>query len=146
MKIKSIIARFLPLLDVAILLFGLMIVLMTYAHFEKQGEVVQSGDVLTGENRTIVDQHVEMILLHAAPDGKCFRIESGEITVEIDTTSDKDIRSVLDMSQKKLKLILLVSKPGEIDIMWTHEKINELKTTWGLGENEILYRLTSIPF
>lgn len=173
MKIKSIIARFLPLLDVAVVLLGLMVVLMSYAHFEQKSEDSKNETTLEKQsqnddaahqrdeasedssaetshqkdNAQDIERHVELVLLHAADDGKCYRIETGtNIRDEISTDDDKDIRPILDQSPEKAKLILLVSRSGEIDTLWPGDRVDRLAKNWNLKVNEILCRLPSVPF
>lgn len=173
MKIKSIIARFLPLLDVAIVLLGLMVVLMSYAHYENKNEATknetelekqsQNDDAAHQKDKELddssqetssrkddaqdIERHVELVLLHAADDGKCYRIEAGtNVRDEISTDDDKDIRPILDRSPEKAKLILLVSRSGEIDTLWPGDRVDRLEKNWNLKGNEILCRLPSVPF
>lgn len=145
MNIKSIISRFLPLLDVTVVLLGLMIVLMTYAHFEKKKGESPSPET----SLAAFAKHVDILLLHADPDGKCYLLSENDITQRelVDTESDSGIRKILDdKDSKKMKLLVLFSRPDDGDLAWPGTRVDKLEKTWNLKENEKFWRLTSVPF
>lgn len=161
MNIKSIISRFLPLLDVTVVLLGLMIVLMTYAHFEKKTE--KTDDLPKGENTrettgetpspetslAAFAKHVDILLLHADPDGKCYLLGENNTKQRepVDTENDSGIRKILDgKDSKKMKLLILFSRPDEVDSAWPWTRVDKVEKTWNLKENEKFWRLTSVPF
>jgi hypothetical protein len=137
MNTQNIIARFIPLTDVAILLLGLLIILMTAAKFDnKSANDEQKNNV------------IDVIYFYAKTDGSCylFNPETNKEERFVDTESDKDIRKILDQSKSKVQLLFLISRSGDWDYKWEPQKIDSLKKNWKLDENKHrIFRLTDVP-
>ena len=169
MNIKTIIARFLPLLDVTVVLLGLMVILMSYAHFnegvDKQDQATDIGEAMnrvpsseeadkqdqaddTGKALSSSPALRRIIYLRAHPDGSCSRLGpyTGEQMEKIDTESDKDIRPHIGDPSEVTWLLLIYREGDESWGKWNPAKINSINKNWGLGEQQKLFELMDVPF
>ncbi len=149
MNIKTIIARFLPLLDVTVVLLGLMMVLMAYAQFEEEsarsGEQAASSEFAEAQAKP----GVRIIYLYGNPDGSCHEFDPAikEKKNRIATDSDKDIRSILDEQASDATWLLLFTLANDKhEGKWSQQKISTLKKTWKLNEKQKLFELGDAPF
>lgn len=147
MRVTGVISRFLPLLDVALLLLGLLMLVMMQASLTDQ-ESVNHDKEQTIESKAGLD----FIFLYAgwknSQAGKCFLMEKDmRIGKEIRIDSKIDIDELaLDSKRrnktKNLIIFLSFSKSGWFDL-WPQERINEIEKVWGMRINK-LYNVEGI--
>lgn len=134
MNVKGIVARFLPLLDVITCLLGMFILLLAVAKID--------SSPTTGAEK------IRILFLLLTEKGKTVqKIDPNTMTLEFfKTESDEDIRKFFEGYEDVQKLILLCSKEGDEDDLWTNDRKDELITLWKLNERKImLERLKNLP-
>ena len=141
MRATGVVSRFLPLLDVALLLLGLLMIVMMQASLTDQESVTPDSEQSI-ESKAGLD----FIFLYAgwkdAQAGKCFLMEKDmRIGKEIRVDSKVDIDELaLDSKRSKktknLIVFLSFSKSGWFDL-WTPERIKEIEKVWGMTINRL---------
>lgn len=134
LRATGIIVRFIPLLDVAFILLGMMIVLMAQAQM-RHSKPSQTAP----ENVSLADQTgLDMIYLYAgtagAELGRCYELGSQqELLREVRTDLPDDMNRLLALRPKRGNplVILLISDQG-FDAVWSERKLAAMKKSWGL--------------
>ena len=151
MKTTNILARFISLMDIALLLLGIFIVLLSAARFTKAAAEKKSA-VPPVQNMKVVlnkaaSENMSLIFLYAGSAGKrkghCYTLEDGFIPGrEIDTESDADLRQLIKERNAVNPIIFLVSEKGAWDIDWPEKRIRAIEKTW----QEKVIRVVNVPF
>ena len=141
MRATGVVSRFLPLLDVALLLLGLLMIVMMQASLTDQESVTPDSEQSI-ESKAGLD----FIFLYAgwkdAQAGKCFLMEKDmRIGKEIRVDSKVDIDELaLDSKRSKktknLIVFLSYSKLGWFDL-WPPKRIAEIEKLWGITINQL---------
>ena len=141
MRATGVVSRFLPLLDVALLLLGLLMIVMMQASLTDQESVTPDSEQSI-ESKAGLD----FIFLYAgwkdAQAGKCFLMEKDmRIGKEIRVDSKVDIDELaLDSKRSKKSKNLIVflsySKLGWFDL-WPPKRIAEIEKLWGITINQL---------
>ena len=141
MRATGVVSRFLPLLDVALLLLGLLMIVMMQASLTDQESVTPDSEQSI-ESKAGLD----FIFLYAgwkdAQAGKCFLMEKDmRIGKEIRVDSKVDIDelaldSKISKKTKNLIVFLSYSKLGWFDL-WPPKRIAEIEKLWGITINQL---------
>ena len=141
MRATGVVSRFLPLLDVALILLGLLMIVMMQASLTDQESVTPDSEQSI-ESKAGLD----FIFLYAgwkdAQAGKCFLMEKDmRIGKEIRVDSKVDIDELaLDSKRSKktknLIVFLSYSKLGWFDL-WPPKRIAEIEKLWGITINQL---------
>ena len=136
MRATGVVSRFLPLLDVALLLLGLLMIVMMQASLTDQESVNPEAEQSI-ESKAGMD----FIFLYAgwkdSQAGKCFLMEKGMRIgkeIRIDSKVDIDELALDSIRRKKTKnliIFLSFSKSGWFDL-WTPSRIKEIDKIWGM--------------
>ena len=136
MRATGVVSRFLPLLDVALLLLGLLMIVMMQASLTDQESVNPEAEQSI-ESKAGMD----FIFLYAgwkdSQAGKFFLMEKGMRIgkeIRIDSKVDIDELALDSIRRKKTKnliIFLSFSKSGWFDL-WTPSRIKEIEKIWGM--------------
>lgn len=135
LRATGIIVRFIPLLDVAFILLGMMIVLMAQAQM-RSTKPKQSAPQAAA---SLADQAgLDMIYLYAGTAGgelgRCYELgPQQELLREVRTDLPDDMNRLLALRTKRGNplVILLISDQG-FDAVWSEKKLAAMKKSWGL--------------
>lgn len=151
MNATNILARFLSLMDIALLLLGIFIVLLSIARYTKAAAeketVVPSVQNMQVVLNKAANENMSLIFLYAGSTGKrkghCYTLEDGFIPGrEIDTATDSDLRQLIKERNAINPIIFLVSEKGAWDIDWPEKRIRAIEKTW----QEKVIRVVNVPF
>lgn len=160
MNVSRVMARFLPLMDLSIILLGMFLIVLSIARFN---EYKSKSPVLTSEitnkRDTQADLKTEILkqtlnTMEFLPvygccksengrlDGRCYRFDPS-LTVskeEISMDTDEGIRKIIEENKfsKENIIICLITGKGEWDAAWDAETIKKLELTWNCGR---IYRV-----
>ncbi|MBQ1455641.1 MAG: hypothetical protein IIZ25_07340 [Thermoguttaceae bacterium] len=150
MRISGVLARFLPLLDIAILLLGLFVVLSAIA---RQTERARSGSpdraggrelssaedipenpFITGAARRFVESQLAPIWIYACCDGefrnRCRLMEDDFVPGRvIDIDSDRDIQELIEARKPRRTVIFVMIEEGGFDRFWD-ERRGDIEAVW----------------
>jgi len=135
LRATGIIVRFIPLLDVAFILLGMMIVLMAQAQMRSS----KPKDTAPKENKTLADAAgLDLIYLYAGTSGgelgRCYELgQQQELLREVRTDVADDLNRMLALRSKRGNplVILLISDQG-FDAVWSEKKLSAMKKQWGV--------------
>jgi hypothetical protein len=125
MKISGVMARFLPLLDIALILLGLLMIMLTQAQLRSDGPESEHGFV-----HLLAGWKGEQA-------GRCYLLQpDGTIAQEIRTDTDEDIRRVLSEGAEPTEpvrqfVMLLFDRDGWYS-SWNPKKLNDIERTWNV--------------
>jgi hypothetical protein len=135
-KATGVIARFLSLLDVALILLGLLMIMLTQAQLRSKAK---SGS--TSSDSIAALAGVDFIYLYAgwkgSENGRCYLL-SANLTLEREVRTDTaaDIQAILAArkGQKERSnpvVMLLFSEDGWYSA-WSPERLSKIEQTWGI--------------
>ena len=135
LRATGIIVRFIPLLDVAFILLGMIIVLMAQAQIRSS----KPKDAAPQTAKSLADQAgMDFIYLYAGTAGselgRCYELGAQqELLREIRTDVSDDMNRLLALRPKRGNplVILLISDQG-FDAVWSDKKLATMKQSWGL--------------
>ena len=145
MDFKSVICRFVPLLDVVLMMLGALVVVMAYAQVRHQAherfaetmaqlEAADSDPELVYQ-RVLANQLIRGLTLVYAETArgqnfdKCFLLDNdGKPRREIPLTSTRHPSAIPEITPG-MTLIILVSGAG-FDSHWTRKRIEDIETTF----------------
>ena len=149
MRISGVLARFLPLLDIAILLLGLFVVLSAIARETERarpgsperadGDLAGAQDIpanpfLTGAARRFVESELAPIWIYACCDGefrnRCRLMEDDFVpgrVIDIDT--DRDIQELIEVRKPRRAVIFVMIEEGGFDRFWD-ERREDIESVW----------------
>jgi hypothetical protein len=135
LRASGIIVRFIPLLDVAFILLGMMMVLMAQAQMKSK----KPKDAAPQAAKSLAEQTgVDAIYLYAGtagPElGRCYELgPQQELLREVRTEVPDDMQRLLALRGKRGTplVILLISDQG-FDAFWSDKKLANMKKTWNL--------------
>lgn len=136
LRATGVIVRFIPLLDVAFIMLGIMIVLMAQAQVRRT-EKSQQPAAPTAP--TLADQAgLDIVYLYAGTAGsemgRCYELgPQQELLREVRTEVPDDMNRLLALRGKKGTplVILLISDQG-FDAVWSEKKLAAMKKNWNL--------------
>ena len=130
MSYSRIIARLIPLSDVAICILGLLLILLVFADFQQS------------------QAKVSVEFFYAHPNGECWYIPVEGEAVKVGIDCIDDIEAIFggnrDPMKERLPLLILFSLPKEAGEFWTDDRIDELRKTWRACGH--LRYITNFPF
>jgi hypothetical protein len=136
MRATGVIVRFLSLLDVFLVLFGVMLIALLHAQVQS---ATQESKSTTNPLAEALD--LDFIYLFAgwkgAESGRCYLVGSNrEIGREVRTDTAEDIREILtsravDKERKNQLVLLLFSDDGWYSA-WDAQKLQGIEETWKL--------------
>lgn len=154
MRVTGVLARFLPLLDIAILLVGLFVVLSAIAREAERSrptpssagdaaarvpeglntEEVPPNPFLTGAARKFVEKELAPIWLLACCDGEfrnCCRLMEDDLVPGrvIDIESNRDIQELIEAREPRRTVIFVMIEEGGFDRFWD-ERREEIESVW----------------
>lgn len=135
LRATGVIVRFIPLLDVAFILLGMMIVLMAQAQMRSTKPKASSPQ----SAKPLVDQAgLDFVYLYAGTAGselgRCYELgPQQELLREVRTENPDDMNRLLALRPKRSNplVILLISDQG-FDAVWSEKKLASMKKQWGL--------------
>ncbi|HQR09430.1 MAG TPA: hypothetical protein PLN21_21590 [Gemmatales bacterium] len=135
LRATGIIVRFIPLLDVAFILLGMMIVLMAQAQMRSS----KPKETAPQANKTLADTAgLDLIFLYAGTAGgelgRAYELgPQQELLREVRTDVPDDLNRLLALRGKKGNplVILLISDQG-FDAVWSEKKLATMKKQWGV--------------
>ncbi|MBL8821620.1 MAG: hypothetical protein JNJ77_03460 [Planctomycetia bacterium] len=135
LRATGVIVRFIPLLDVAFIMLGIMIVLMAQAQVRRTEKSQQP----TAPTPALADQAgLDMVYLYAGTAGsemgRCYELgPQQELLREVRTDVPDDMNRLLALRGKKGTplVILLISDQG-FDAVWSEKKLASMKKNWNL--------------
>lgn len=140
MRVTGVISRFLPLLDVVLLLLGLLMVVMMQASFTEKEETNSSSESIESSSG------LSFIFLYAgwkdSEAGKCYLLEKNMAKgKEINTDTKQDIDQLITEFKrngkgKNVVIFLAFSKAGWFDT-WGEERIKEIEKKWEVKINRL---------
>lgn len=147
LRATGVIVRFIPLLDVAFILLGMMIVLMAQAQIRS----TKSKDATPQNAKSIADQAgLDFIYIYAGTAGsemgRCYELGAQqELLREIRTDVGDDMNRLLALRPKRTNpmVVLLISDQG-FDAVWSDKKLSTMKKSWGL-EIARIYPFRRVP-
>ncbi len=148
MRITNILARFLSLMDIALLLLGLFIVLLVSARYSENGDRSQKN--MSGEKGTAIREFIKNnlgpIYLYACCEGEhknhCQLMDEEFVPGrEIDIESDRDIKQLIEEQKPLNPIIFLITQPGDFDYFWD-EKQKDIEDKW----NHSIIRIRNAKF
>lgn len=137
MRAAGVIVRFIPLLDVAFILLGMVIILVAQAQI--RSTKATRHDAASTLAKSLAEQAgLDFIYLYAgtASDelGRCYELGAKqELLREIRIDVADDLQRLLALRGKKGNplVILLISDQG-FDAVWSEKKLAAMKKIWGL--------------
>ncbi len=134
LRATGVIVRFIPLLDVAFILLGMVIVLMAQAQMRSSKLAAKQMPA-----KSLAEQAgLDLVYLYAGTAGeelgRCYELgPSQELLREVRTDVPDDVQRLLALRGKRGNplVILLISDRG-FDAMWSDKKLLLMKKTWGL--------------
>ena len=136
MKATGVIARFLSLLDVALILLGLLMITMTQVQLRSKAK---SGSTPTNTIAALAG--VEFIYLYAgwkgSENGRCYLLDANlTVSREVRTDTPADIQAILaakkqQNDQANPVVLLLFSENGWY-AAWSPERLSKIEQTWGI--------------
>ncbi|HMO34824.1 MAG TPA: hypothetical protein PKA06_02165 [Gemmatales bacterium] len=137
LRASGVIVRFIPLLDVAFILLGMMMVLMAQASM-KPKQHKKEETVLSALQPISEQAGLDIIYLYAgtagAEWGRCYELgPQQEILREIRTDVPDDMRRLLALRSKRATplVVLLISDQG-FDAVWSEKKLAAMKKQWNV--------------
>ena len=135
LRASGIIVRFIPLLDVAFILLGMMMVLMAQAQMKSKKPKENSPQAA----KSLAEQSgVDTVYLYAGTAGNelglCYELgPQQELLREVRTDVSDDMQRLLALRGKRGTplVILLISDQG-FDAIWSEKKLAAMKKTWNL--------------
>jgi hypothetical protein len=134
MRATGVLVRFLSLLDVFLVLFGVMMISLLHAHLQGAAKESKTPTETLGE---VAD--VDFVYLFAGwkgrESGRCYLLgPDREIVREVTTDTDDDIREILatraaDGGRKNQLVMLLFSDDGWYSA-WDDKKLDGIEQTW----------------
>lgn len=136
LRATGVIVRFIPLLDVAFIMLGIMIVLMAQAQVRRTEKSQQPA---TPTAPALAEQAgLDMVYLYAGTAGsemgRCYELgPQQELLREVRTDVPDDMNRLLALRGKKGTplVILLISDQG-FDAVWSEKKLAGMKKNWNL--------------
>jgi hypothetical protein len=132
LRATGVIVRFSPLLDVAFILLGMMIVLMAQAQMRSS----KPKEVAPQTNKTLADSvGLDLIYLYAGTTGgelgRCYELgPQQELLREVRTDVPDDLNRMLALRSKRGNP-LVISDQG-FDAAWSEKKLAAMKKQWGV--------------
>jgi hypothetical protein len=134
MRAAGVIVRFIPLLDVAFILLGMVIILMAQAQIRSAKAAPRPASP-----QSLAEQAgVQFLYLYAGTAGeelgRCYELgPQQELMREIRTDVPDDIQRLLALRGKAGNpLVLLLISDRGFDAVWSEKKLAAMKKTWGL--------------
>ena len=135
LRATGVIVRFIPLLDVAFILLGMMIVLMAQAQMRSNKPKAATPQTA----KSLADQAgLDFVYLYAGSAGselgRCYELgPQQELLREVRTELPDDMNRLLALRPKRGNplVILLISDQG-FDAVWSEKKLSTMKKQWGL--------------
>lgn len=133
MKLRAtgVIVRFIPLLDVAFILVGLLMILVAHAQARSKQPAAESKNLAQIAG-------LDFIYLYAGTagteQGRCYELNADKrIVREIRSDVNDDLERLKAQrgSRKNPIVLLLISDKG-FDSMWSDKKLQSMERTWNL--------------
>ncbi len=131
MRATGVIVRFLSLLDVALILLGMLLLMLTQAQLRAKGGKALTPGAAGGLS-------VDLVYLYAgtqgAERGRIFLLNSdGKIGKELRTDTSDDFKQVLrGRGQQANRVVMLVVSDKGFDSMWGADRLAALEKLWGV--------------
>jgi hypothetical protein len=150
LRATGVIVRFIPLLDVAFILLGMMMVLLAQASIKTKKE--KTGAAAVAPKALSEQAGLDIIYLYAGTAGselgRCYELgPQQEILREIRTEVPDDMNRLLALRSKRGTplVVLLISDQG-FDAVWSEKKLSTMKKSWNLEIARIYpYRRSTKP-
>lgn len=145
MRATSVICRFLSLLDVALILLGMLMIVLTQAQLRARPpapDPVESRDSLepsaaANRAREAIDFAYFYAGTRGAERGRCYQLGPQlELLREIRTDVADDARLAFDLApgggRKSNRAVMLLISDEGFDSMWSRQRLAELERAWGV--------------
>lgn len=168
MNVSKVMARFLPLMDLSILLLGMFLVVLSIAKFNEyksmspilKADIVDSKQQPDDLKAAILKQTLntmEFLPVYGCCksgdgrlEGHCYLLDANLYPgKEIRMNTDEDIQELIrtsGFSEENMPIICLVTGKGAWDASWDSETIQRLENTWNCGRIYRLINFETLPF
>ncbi|MDO5581202.1 MAG: hypothetical protein Q4G69_08700 [Planctomycetia bacterium] len=145
MRYTNILARFLSLLDVAIMLVGLFVVLLALARFQdeqkkidaaekEQKDRIERMESASMVNTVLENSKMPIIMIEGDcrdQNGQCFLLNKDYTRGrEIAANHRGDIEDLIPSGSNQIPVVFFITKEGAWDTAWTDEKFANMEKTW----------------
>lgn len=168
MNVSRVMARFLPLMDLSILLLGMFLIVLSIAKFNEykstspvlKSEITDTRKTPANLKTAILKQTLNTMEFlpvygccnsgNGRLEGHCYLLDQNLYPgKEIRMDTDEDIQKIIKDSgfkEDNMPIICLITGKGAWDASWDSETIQRLETTWNCGRIYRLINFENLPF
>jgi len=137
LRATGVIVRFIPLLDVAFILLGMMMVLMVQATMKSKKNIAPAAAAAAAKPMS-EQAGLDIIYLYAGTAGselgRCYELgPQQELLREIRTEVPDDMNRMLALRSKRgMPLVVLLISDQGFDAVWSEKKLTTMKKNWNV--------------